>query len=117
MKKIFTLLFLFTVTISSAQKVQPAFEKSEDMVKATYFYEDGSIKEQGFFKNAKLTGRWVSYNKQGEKTMIAHYKEGKKVGKWFAWNKKSLKEINYADNVILSVKNWSEDTRLASNEE
>ena len=116
MKKILALVFLFTVTICSAQKINPTFEKSEDTVRATYYYEDGSIKEQGFFKDAKLTGRWVSYNKKGEKTMIAHYKAGKKVGKWFAWNNSSLKEINYANNTIVSVKNWSEDSRLALNE-
>ena len=110
-------MFLFTVSISSAQEVKPTYEKSDDLVKATYYFEDGSVKEQGFFKDAKLTGTWISYNKEGEKTMIANYKAGKKVGKWFAWNKNSLKEINYTDNVVVSIKNWSEDTRLASNKE
>ena len=115
MKKLFALILLFTVSLSSAQDVEPTFEKSEDLVKATYYYEDGSIKEQGFFKDKKLEGRWVSYDKKGNKTMIAHYKAGKKVGKWFAWNDSKLKEINYVDNAIVSVKTWSEDTRLAFN--
>lgn len=115
MKKLFTLFLLFTVSLSSAQDVEPKFEKSEGLVKATYYYKDGSIKEQGFFKDKKLEGRWVSYNKRGKKTMIAHYKAGKKVGKWFAWNNSKLKEINYVDNAIASVKTWSEDIRLASN--
>ncbi|MDG1040808.1 MAG: nicotinic acid mononucleotide adenyltransferase [Polaribacter sp.] len=115
MKKIIALLLLLTVTISNAQKDSVTFEKSEDMVKATYYYQDGSIKEQGFFKDKKLTGQWVSFNKQGEKTMLANYKEGKKVGKWFVWDKKLLKEINYVDNKLVAVKNWSEHARLASN--
>jgi antitoxin component YwqK of YwqJK toxin-antitoxin module len=115
MKKLFALILLFTVSLTNAQDVEPTFEKSEDLVKATYYYEDGSIKEQGFFKDKKLEGRWVSYDKKGKKTMIAHYKAGKKVGKWFAWNDSKLKEINYIDNAIVSVKTWSEDTRLASN--
>lgn len=117
MKKIFTLALLFAFTISNAQEIKPKFEKSGDMVKATYYYEDGSIKEQGFFKDKKLTGQWVAYNKQGEKTMIANYKAGKKVGKWFAWNNNSLKEVTYSNNAIVSIKNWSEDTRMASNKD
>jgi antitoxin component YwqK of YwqJK toxin-antitoxin module len=117
MKKILTLTLIFTVLICNAQAVQPTYEKTADIVKATYYFEDGSIKEQGFFKDAKLTGRWVSYNKQGEKTMMAHYKAGKKVGKWFTWNNNSLKEINYKKNVIASIKNWQGKSGLASRKE
>jgi antitoxin component YwqK of YwqJK toxin-antitoxin module len=117
MRKIIALVFLFTVSISNAQEIASKYEKSGEMVKATYYFEDGSVKEQGFFKDAKLTGKWVSYNKEGEKTMIAHYNAGKKVGKWFAWNSTSLKEINYINNAIVSVKNWEEEPKLAFNEE
>ena len=117
MKKILALIFLFTVSITNAQEVEPTYEKVGDKVKATYYFEDGKVKEQGFFKDAKLTGKWVSYNKEGEKTMIAHYEAGKKVGKWFAWSNSSLKEINYANNTIVSVKTWNEETRLAINKE
>ena len=117
MKKILTLTLLFVFTMSNAQELKPTYEKSGDMVKATYYFQDGSVKEQGFFKDTKLTGQWVSYNKQGEKTMIANYKAGKKVGKWFAWNNNTLKEINYNNNKIVSIKNWSEDTKIASNKE
>ena len=115
MKKLLALVFLFAISICNAQKVEPTYEKAGDMVKATYYYENGSVKEQGFFKDAKLTGKWVSYDKNGEKIMLAYYNAGKKVGKWFAWNKKTLKEINYNNNVIVSVKNWNEDSRLALN--
>jgi len=117
MRKIIALVFLFTVSISNAQEIASKYEKSGEMVKATYYFEDGSVKEQGFFKDAKLTGKWVSYDKEGEKTMIAHYNAGKKVGKWFAWNSTSLKEINYINNAIVSVKNWEEEPKLAFNEE
>ncbi len=86
------------------------------MVKATYYYQDGSIKEQGFFKDKRLTGQWVSYNQKGEKTVIANYIAGKKVGKWFAWSNNALKEITYTNNTIVSVKSWNHDTtKLASN--
>tara|TARA_R110002124_G_scaffold103927_1_gene253319 strand:+ start:143 stop:496 length:354 start_codon:yes stop_codon:yes gene_type:complete len=115
MKKILTLALFFTFTISNAQEIDPTYEKSGDMVKATYYYQDGSVKEQGFFKDKKLTGQWISYNQQGEKTMIANYKNGKKAGKWFAWNKNTLKEITYNNNSVTNVKNWNQEAKLASN--
>jgi len=117
MKKLLTLIVLFVIANINAQEVEPTYEKSGDMVKATYYYQDGSIKEQGFFKDKKLTGQWISYNQDGEKTMIANYDAGKKVGKWFAWNKNSLKEITYNNNKVISLKKWNEDTKLASNKE
>ncbi|MFT5761494.1 MAG: antitoxin component YwqK of YwqJK toxin-antitoxin module [Polaribacter sp.] len=117
MKKILALTFLFAFTISNAQEVEPTYEKSNDMVKATYYFQDGSLKEQGFFKDKKLTGQWISYNQKGEKTMIANYEAGKKVGKWFAWNKNTLKEITYNNNAIVSVKNWNKEIKLASNQD
>ena len=115
MKKIAALVFLFTVSICNAQEVEPTYKKSGDKVKATYYFEDGSVKEEGFFKDAKLTGKWVSYNKQGEKTMTAHYKAGKKVGQWFAMNESSLKEINYSNNAIVNVKKRDKNYKLALN--
>ena len=91
-------------------------KKSGDLVKATYYNEDGKISVQGFFKNKKLTGEWVSFDTLGNKKQIAHYKNGKKVGKWFIWGKGTLKEINYNDNLIVSVNDWKfESTRLAIN--
>ena len=116
MKNIAIFLFLFAVSISNAQEVSPTYEKAGDLVKATYYFEDGAIKEQGFFKNAKLTGTWVSYNKQGQKMMIGQYEAGKKVGKWFAWSPTSLKEISYANNTIVAVKNVEQESKLAWNE-
>ena len=115
MKNIAILLFFFIASISHAQEQNPTFEKVKDLVKATYYYEDGTIKEQGFFKDTKLTGTWVSYNKQGKKTMIGHYEAGKKVGKWFAWSPTSLKEISYANNVVVQVKNLEQESKLALN--
>lgn len=115
MKNIATLIFLFVISISNAQEVNSTYEKEGDLVKATYYFEDGAIKEQGFFKNAKLTGTWISYNKQGQKTMIGQYKAGMKVGKWFAWSPTSLKEISYANNTIVAVKNVAQESKLAFN--
>lgn len=114
MKKIVTVCMLGLATLGFSQEKQPSFSAEGDLVKATYYYEDGSIKTQGFFKDKKLTGEWVLFDKAGNKTQLAYYKDGKKVGKWFIWTEESLKEINYQDNVVASVNVWKPETNIAS---
>jgi hypothetical protein len=116
MKKILTLIILCLATIGYAQENKPTFKAQGDLVKATYYYEDGSISTQGYFKDKKLTGEWIRFDKQGNKTQIANYENGKKVGKWFVWTKESLKEINYNNNAIVSVNLWKYEAKLAVNE-
>ncbi|WP_299124411.1 nicotinic acid mononucleotide adenyltransferase [uncultured Tenacibaculum sp.] len=113
MKKLIIAACVLSVSLLQAQDTEPKFEKSGDLVKATYFYKDGKVKEQGFFKNKKLTGTWTSFDEKGNKTVIAHYEAGKKVGKWFMWKEDGLKEIDYNNNVIASVQTWKEETKMA----
>ena len=113
MKKLVIAVCILSVSLLQAQDKAPKFEKSGGLVKATYFYKDGKVKEQGFFKNKKLTGTWISFDTEGSKKTIAHYEAGKKVGKWFMWKEDGLKEIDYTDNVIASVQTWREETKMA----
>lgn len=113
MKKLIIAACVLSVSLLQAQDTEPKFEKSGDLVKATYFYKNGDVKEQGFFKDKKLTGTWTSFDAEGNKTAIAHYNEGKKVGKWFMWKKDGLTEIDYTNNVIASVQTWKEETKMA----
>lgn len=113
MKKIVTICMLGLVTLGFAQEKKVSYTAEGDLVKATYYYEDGSIKTEGFFKDKKLTGEWVLYDKSGNKIQLAYYNEGKKVGKWFVWAKESLKEINYKDNAIASVNVWQPESKVA----
>lgn len=115
MKKLIVLIVFFITTIGLSQEKETVFEKVGDLVKATYYYENGNIKVQGFFKNKKLTGEWTRFDREGNKTQIGHYKEGKKVGKWFVWSGDALKEINYDNNVIVSVHDWRSESKLAVN--
>lgn len=115
MKKILTVCALSLATAVLSQNNQPTFKAEGDLVKATYYYEDGTIKTQGFFKNKKLTGEWTSYDTSGNKTQLAYYKDGKKVGKWFIWTDDALKEINYKDNSIASVNVWKPESKVALN--
>lgn len=114
MKKLIIAVCILSISLLQAQDIAPKFEKSGDLVKATYFYKDGKVKEQGFFKDKKLTGTWTSFDADGNKKAIAHYNAGKKVGKWFMWKEDGLKEIDYTNNVIASVQTWTEETKIAA---
>ena len=113
MKKIIVLVCILSISFIQAQNKKTTFEKQGELVKATYYYENGDIEKQGFFKNNKLEGTWVSYNTKGKKTAIAHYTKGKKTGKWFMWGGNILREIDYKDNIIASVQEWKEDSKIA----
>lgn len=108
---IFALMILF-INYSIAQNVKPIFEKQNGLTKATYFFDDGKIKETGYFNNDKLQGKWISYNEKGEIIVIANYKNGKKIGKWFVVSNDTIKELNYKNNKLTKVKN-SAKTQLS----
>lgn len=115
MKKLVTVCLLGLSTIAFAQQKEPTFKAEGDLVKATYYYENGAIKTQGFFKDKKLTGEWVRFDNEGNKIQLAYYNKGKKVGKWFIWSKSTLKEINFEDNSIASVNVWKPESKVAIN--
>ena len=98
------LALIFVLTLGVAQEIKPQFEKQEDLVKATNFYEDGKVKENGFVKNDKLHGEWVSFDQEGRKTAIANSAEGLKVGTWYVVTNQSVKELTYESNKLVSVK-------------
>ena len=96
-------VFVLMVNMSFAQAVEPTFEKQDDLVKATYFYDNGIIKEVGFFKDNKLQDQWISYNQEGKIKVVAFYNEGKKDGKWYLVGDESVKEVTYKSNKIIKV--------------
>lgn len=116
-RKIITICILSIATIGFAQENKPTYKAEGDLVKATYYYENGLIKTQGFFKDKKLTGEWIRFDAFGNKVQLAYYENGKKVGKWFVWTKKALKEINYENNVLASVNVWKQESKVALNNE
>ncbi|WP_324326756.1 hypothetical protein [Flavobacterium sp.] len=55
-----------------AQTAKPVLEKEGDVVKATYYYDNGQIQQQGHFKDVKLEGSWVSYDANGNKNLLVN---------------------------------------------
>lgn len=115
MKKYIVIAAVLFTGIIFAQSTKPILEPYGKSVKATYFYENGQVQQEGFFVKGKLEGTWVSYDENGNKTAIAEYKNGEKVGKWFFWTDASekgfasLSEVDYIDNQITSISNWKKE--------
>jgi antitoxin component YwqK of YwqJK toxin-antitoxin module len=101
-------VFILMVNVSFAQAVEPTFEKQDDLVKATYYYDNGSIKEVGFFKDNKLHDQWISYDQAGKIKVVAFYDNGKKDGKWYMVGEDKVKEVTYKSNQIVKVEEVQE---------
>jgi antitoxin component YwqK of YwqJK toxin-antitoxin module len=102
--KFFFIAFLITVVSFAQQKEKLELNEDTNLVEATYYHDNGMVSQTGTFtQDGKLQGEWLSFNTEGNKLVSANYDNGKKVGKWFYWNDKTLKEVNYENNVIVSV--------------
>ncbi|RYC50744.1 toxin-antitoxin system YwqK family antitoxin [Flagellimonas olearia] len=106
-KAIFFMALMFSVYMYP-QDTQPTFEKVGKMVKATYFHENGEMAQTGYYLNGKLHGQWLMYNAEGKKIASGAYMDGQRTGKWFFWEGDLLREVDFSDNRIASVKNWNQ---------
>lgn len=109
MKKIILIFVLLLTGYGFAQKANVKTERVGDLIKATYYYANGNIEQQGTFNSeGKLHGEWVSYDLNGEKLAIGKYDNGLKVGKWLFWQKGVVKEVEYKDSKITNVNDSSQ---------
>ena len=107
MKKFITLGALLVSGVIFASS--PKLEAHGDMVKATYYYENGTVQQEGYFKDGKLEGTWVAYDINGDKKSIGEYSNGEKTGKWIFWNGTGLTEVNYDNNKVDKIKTWKQE--------
>ena len=115
MKKCVILVAILFSGILVAQEVKPELEAVGNKVKATYYYDNGKVQQEGFFKDGKLDGVWVSYDEKGNKVAVGEYTDGLKTGKWIFFNEKSLCEVAYENSRISSVKNLQKNALANSN--
>ena len=97
-----SLAMIFSVALS-AQENKPTFEKAGDMVKATYYHDNGMVSQVGYYLNDQLHDKWEMFDDEGNKIAMGQYHMGKRTGKWFFWNKNELKEVDFADNRVVNV--------------
>lgn len=109
MKKIIIAGLLLSAGVVSAQKIEPKYTIENQMVKATYYYDNGQVMQEGFYKDGKLHGEWVAYNEDGSKQSVGEYNNGAKSGKWFFWSTATVSEVNYTDSRVAEVKTWAKD--------
>ena len=109
MKKIMILGALLIYAFTFAQAKKPILEQEGNLVKATYYFDNGQIQQQGYFKEGKLDGSWVAFDEKGNKKSIGEYVKGEKTGKWFFWSDKALSEVDYSNSRVASVKSWKQD--------
>ncbi|OYQ38281.1 membrane-binding protein [Flavobacterium cyanobacteriorum] len=106
MRKIIVAGLLLSAFVVTAQNA-PKYQIENKMVKATYYYDNGQVKQEGFYKDGKLHGKWVAFNEDGTRQAIGEYNNGAKTGKWFFWSGTTLNEVDYADSRVAEVKKWS----------
>ncbi len=87
-----------------AQK-EPKLEVVGNLVKATYYYDNGQIQQEGFFKDGKLEGKWVAFDANGNQKSVGEYTNGEKTGKWIFSNGTKTSKVDYTDNQIALVSN------------
>lgn len=116
MKKSLIIIATLITSILTAQNIKPTYEKADDnSIKGTFYHDNGEIQQQGFYRNGKLDGKWISYNNKGEKVAEGNYDQGVKVGTWFFYDGATLSEISYEKNVIASVKTWDDNSDVVAN--
>ncbi|MCU4187731.1 membrane-binding protein [Flavobacterium sp. HXWNR29] len=109
MKNVLIAGVMLVTSLTFAQEVKPKLEVVDQMVKATYYYENGQVKQEGYYLDGKLHGKWVAFNEDGTKQSMGEYNKGAKSGKWFFWSDASLSEVDFSDSRIAEVKKWSKD--------
>lgn len=114
-------IFVSLLLISGIAMAQEANEfkvnKDTKLVEATYFYESGEVSQEGTFNlKGELHGKWTSFNEQGQKMAMGYYRDGVKTGKWFFWTDEKLTEVDFRDNTIASVNEWTNTSKLAIRE-
>jgi antitoxin component YwqK of YwqJK toxin-antitoxin module len=115
MKKYIILAVVMFSGFTFAQEQEPVLEVFGNKVKATYYFDNGSVQQEGFFENGKLQGLWVSFDKTGKKISSGEYNEGVKTGKWSFWTpnvgiaNRGLTEVDYSNDTIVSVKKTKQE--------
>lgn len=105
MKKTFILVLTLFVTLAYSQDNNVKIEQKGDLTQATYFHDNGVVAQQGTFNaDGQLHGLWISYDENGDKITVGSYEKGKKVGKWLFYSDMVIKEVDYIDSRIASVK-------------
>lgn len=116
MNKNVLMLFAFLIGMVSfaQQERELKLNKNTNLIDVIYYHDNGVVSQTGSYTlEGKLQGEWSSFDTEGTKSVAANYDNGKKVGKWFYWTDKTLKEVDYTNNAIVSINDWQKDAKTA----
>jgi antitoxin component YwqK of YwqJK toxin-antitoxin module len=110
MRKIFLLALIMVSGMIFSQNNEPVLEAEGNLVKATYFYDNGKVQQVGYFKDGKLDGKWTSYDIKGNLQAVAEYTNGVKTGKWMYYsNSVCVSEVDFSNNQVTAIKNLNQN--------
>lgn len=107
---------LFSVSLLAQDEIKPKYEIEGELVKATYYHDNGEVAQTGYYLDGKVHGEWKAYNPEGKKIAMGNYEQGEKVGKWFFWSDQKLSEVNYEDSRLASVTTWNNSNSIVVNQ-
>ena len=110
MKSLFTVLAVFTLSMAmNAQQIEPTIENDGNLVKGTFYHDNGEVAQTGFFKDGKVDGEWLAFDVDGNKVARREFADGIRTGTWYFWksNGDAFREVTYADGRLLEVKVWN----------
>src|SRR5690606_7785488 len=115
MKNLVVVALMMISAISFAQNERTLkLNQDTNTIDVVYYHDNGQISQTGAYTlDGKLHGEWLSFDKNGKKTVSATYENGKKTGKWFFWNDNTLKEVDYSNNAIASISEWTNTSSVA----
>jgi len=108
MKKYLIIGMLILSGVVFAQEKNVKNEVVGDLVKSTFYYDNGQIQQEGFYKDGKVHGQWISYEVSGEKVAMGQYENGLKVGTWSFYAPTQVTEVDYSDSRIAEVRKVSQ---------
>jgi len=115
MKKHMLLTVLLISGVIFAQNIEPEYEIQGNLVKATYFHDNGKVKQVGFYKDGKVHGKWASFAENGAKISLGTFNNGEKTGKWLFWNDMTLNEVSYNDSRVVAVRKLPNEALVQRN--
>lgn len=99
-------------------KISKVEDMGKGMQKVTWFYDDGTVAEEGFYLDGLKTGTWTSFNEKGQKTAIANWARDKKDGDCYIMhdNGQVKFKVVYSNNKKVTAYEWDESGTLLANQ-
>ncbi|HAP70758.1 MAG TPA: hypothetical protein DCR04_13740 [Flavobacteriales bacterium] len=96
--------------------VKSEYKQVGELVAVTHYYQSGTVKETGFFKDEIPEGKWETFAENGTKTAELNYKDGKRNGEFRVWDEftQAYMEISYANGEMIKANKWIKAEDFAS---